>query len=258
MTKQNKSNGIINFYERLPKHLREEVYNPNYDLHMIKIPFRMVVVAPSGSGKTNFVVNLIAEFSKKKRGRKKQGTFSDIHIITRNKDEKLYNLLEEKSPSIIIEEGVENIPNLDEFDKETNHLVVFDDLVLEKDLTEICEYYIRARKLNVSVIFLSQSYYQIPKIIRGNSNYIVILKLHGKKDINLILSEYSLGVSSDQIFDIYKYATDKKFSPLIIDLDTDNHNQMFRKGFDEFIDPEEYKEKEKPKPVKRTSNIIIH
>ena len=136
---------IVNMYERIPKELLDKAENPNFHLHKLKVPFRMVVVAPSGSGKTNFVVNLIGLFSKGK------GTFADITIITRNKDEPLYKWLGQKSDSIQIKEGLENTPQLDKFDKDENHLVIFDDLVLAKDLSKVENYYIRARKLNVSV-----------------------------------------------------------------------------------------------------------
>ena len=56
--KLNKNNGeIINFYDVIPKKYLNDVENPNYDKHNIDIPFRMCVVAPSGSGKTNFIIN---------------------------------------------------------------------------------------------------------------------------------------------------------------------------------------------------------
>ena len=114
----------------------------------------MCVVAPSGSGKSNFIVNLIHLFSQGK------GTFSDICIITRNKDEPLYRWLEQLTDGEVqIKEGLENTPQLDKMNKDENHLVIFDDLVLAKDQSKIENYYIRARKLNCSVAYLSQSYF---------------------------------------------------------------------------------------------------
>jgi ABC-type lipoprotein export system ATPase subunit len=47
----------INFYEVMPKTFLHEAENPNYSLHNLKLPFRMAIVAPSGSGKTNFLLN---------------------------------------------------------------------------------------------------------------------------------------------------------------------------------------------------------
>jgi len=215
---------IVNMYEKIPKHLLDKVDNPNFHLHNLKLPFRMCIVAPSGSGKTNFLVNLIHIFSCGDKG-----TFSTIHIITRNQDEPLYKWLNQKCDQIIIKEGLTNTPKLDDFDKDTNHLVVWDDLVLSRDLTNVEQYYIRARKLNVSVIFISQSYFKIPKIIRNNCSYMVLLKLSGNREVNLILSEFGLGITKDQLLDLYKYATQEKFSPLIIDMEEDV-TKRFRKG----------------------------
>lgn len=221
--------GIIeNLYEKIPKELLDKVENPNFNIHNLKLPFRMCIVAPSGSGKTNFLVNLLSMFSVGK------GTFASIHIITKNADEPLYKWIKGKSDQIVIKEGLTNTPPLDKFDKELNHLVVWDDLVLSKDLSMVENYYIRARKLNVSVIFISQSYFKIPKIIRNNCSYMVLLKLSGNREVNMILSEFGLGVSKEELIELYEYATREKFSPLLIDLEADKFNR-FRKGLIEII-----------------------
>ena len=227
--KQEPTGQIINMYTKIPKEFLDKVENPNFHLHKLKIPMRLCVVAPSGSGKTNFLINLLNLFSQG------DGTFNSIYIITRNKDEPLYKWLESVSDRIIIKEGVENTPQLDKFDKEFNHLVVWDDLVLAKDLSKVEQYYIRARKLNVSVIFISQSYFKIPKTIRNNCSYMVLLKLSGQREVNIILSEFGLGVSKEQLLSIYEYATREKLQPLLIDMEADPH-ERFRKGFLEIIE----------------------
>jgi hypothetical protein len=224
---------IINFYEKIPKSLLDNVENANYELHHLKLPARVVCNSPSGSGKTNWLINLIALFSKGK------GTFADITILTRNKDEPLYRWLELKSDSIQIKEGLSNLPDLDKYDKSVNHLLVFDDLVLSKNQDGICEYYIRARKKNVTVVYLSQSYYQIPKIIRQNCNYFVILKMSGARQINMILKEFGLGTTKEQLIGMYNEATAEKFQPLIIDCEADE-SKRFRKGFIDVMNPADY------------------
>jgi len=225
---------IINWYEKMPKKFLDTPENPNFEYHKLKIPMRVVCNAPSGSGKTTFILNLIHQFS-----RGKKGTFSTIHIITRNKNEPLYNFLTSEAPSIIIKEGLENTPQLDKFDKEENHLVIFDDLVLSKNLDIVSNYYIRCRKMNVSVCFLSQSFFKIPPIIRSNCSYMVILKLGGNREVNMILSTFGLGVTKEQLTNIYQYATKEKFSPLLIDMEAPPENR-FRKGFLEILDPADF------------------
>jgi len=224
---------VINMYERIPKIFLDNVENPNFHLHHLKTPFRLCIVSPSGSGKSNLLINLLNLFSQGN-----QGTFSSINIITRNKDEPLYKWITSICDQIIIKEGLQYTPKLDDYDKDKNHLVVWDDLVLSKDLSMVEQYYIRARKLNVSVIFISQSFFRIPKIIRNNCNYMIILKLSGNREVNVILSEFGLGVSKDELLKIYEYATAEKFSPLVIDMDEDK-SLRFRKGFLEIIHVED-------------------
>ena len=233
--KQTTSAKVTNVYEIMPKDLLVESPNPNFELHRFKVPFRCAVVAPSGSGKSNFLVTLIAHFSKK------PGTFHDICIVTRNKDEPLYKFLESLNDRIKIVEGLENTPLLDRMDKDFSTLVCFDDLVLQKDQSRIANYYIRARKLNCSVCYLSQSYFSIPKIIRQNCSYLVLLKLSGARELNLILSEGGLGIDKNELLRIYKLATNEKLSPLIVDYEAPPQ-ERYRKGFTEFIPVQEDQE----------------
>lgn len=230
-----KTNEIVNFYEIIPKKYLDDVENPNFELHRIEIPFRMCVVAPSGSGKTNFVLNLVRVFSHGK------GTFTDITIITRNKDEPLYNWLSAQDDNIKILEGMQSNPKLDDFDKKYNHLVIWDDLVLSKNLDTVCEYYLRARKKNVSLLFLSQSYIDIPKMIRKNSTYLVLFDLGGsKREQDYIMKEWSGELDRDELRAIYEDAVKEKLSPLIIKGGKVKRNEKYRKGFVGFYNLDEF------------------
>lgn len=225
-----KANEIVNFYDIIPKKYLDDTENPNYELHNIDIPFRMCVVAPSGSGKTNFVLNLIRVFSHGK------GTFTDITIITRNKDEPLYNWLVGQDDNIKVLEGIHNNPKLDDYDKKSNHLLIWDDLMLSKNLKDVAEYYIRARKKNVSLMFLAQAYSTIPQDIRKNSTYLVLFDLGGsKRNRDYILNEWSSELTKEQLREIYNDATGEKLHPLIIQGGKTEKNKKYRKGFTEFF-----------------------
>ena len=63
---------------------------------------------------------------------------------------------------------------------------------------------------------------------------MIILKLSGQREVNLILSEFGLGVSKEELVDIYQYATREKFSPLVIDMEAEPQ-ERFRKGMNEII-----------------------
>ena len=77
----------------------------------------MVVNAPSGSGKSNMIVNLIELFSKG------EGTFSTIELFCRCKDEPLYQFLSDKTKGAIkIYEDLTELKNINTYDKTENHL----------------------------------------------------------------------------------------------------------------------------------------
>ena len=72
---------LINFYElEAVKALQPKANNPGYRNHGLKVPFRMVVVGASGSGKSNIVLDLISLC---------ENTFNKIFLFTRDKNEPL-------------------------------------------------------------------------------------------------------------------------------------------------------------------------
>jgi hypothetical protein len=175
---------------------------------------------------------MIGKFSRGK------GTFNSVTVITANKDEDLYNFFEEQG--VEVKEGLRNTPDLDKFDKKKAHLVVFDDLVLAKDLDIVSKYYIRARKMNVSVVFLSQRYTPVPLMVRENVNYLFILKMGNKRSIRLMMSEFALDLDLDQLVNMYSYATKDKFNTLTIDKESSDPTKSFRRNCLEYLDPDDF------------------
>ena len=206
---------VQNYYKMTKK---QSTHNPNYNNHLIEVPFRMAIIASSGGGKTMFLCELIHRMS---------GTFEEIVICLRSKHEPLYEMLEVKGKGLI--EFHENtVPDIDEFKTGEQRLIVFDDLILDKKLlTRIGEYYIRSRKYNVSCAFLSQSFYAIPKMIRQQCNYLVLKKLGSDKDIKMIIREFSLNMPIDRLMEMYKACTKEKTNFLMIDLQNDTYKYRF-------------------------------
>ena len=77
---------IVDWYKKIPKKYLTKSHNPNFEIHGIKIPFRMLIIGGSGAGKTSTFLTILHNF---------QSTFQNIHIITKNKNEPLYNYLED-------------------------------------------------------------------------------------------------------------------------------------------------------------------
>ena len=132
---------------------------------------------------------------------------------------------------IEVQEDLLKLKPINEFKPNEQTLLIFDDMVLDvKNHSTIQEFYVRGRKRGVSVMFLSQSYYGTPKIIRQNINYCVILKLGGSRDVNSILRECSIGITKEQLLSMYKEATREKFDVLIINLEKSG-NERYRHNF---------------------------
>ncbi len=207
----------------MPRKFILQSHNPKFKDHKLNLPFRMLIIGGSGAGKTQTLMNLI---------RIMNGTFNNIHIITKNKDEPLYNYLESKlDTGLTITEGIDSAPDLDEFDKKEQTLIVMDDLVLEKNQKQLEQYFIRARKLNCSLVYLSQSYFGVPKMIRMNLNYVIIKRLNTLQDLFRMLREYSLGVSKDVLVDLYQHSIqNNKQDFLLVDLDSEPKDR-FRFNF---------------------------
>jgi len=207
-------------------------HNPNFNIHHIKVPFRMLIIGSSGSGKTSTLLNLIKVMSM---------TFSRICIITKDKNEPLYNYLHHVTGGDKGNVSIENfdekgLPDLKEFHSDNNTLIVMDDLVNQsmKEQKPICDYFIRARKKGVSLVYISQSFYAIPKMIRNNVNYIILKQVSSQRNLDMIIKDFSIGVSKEHAHAMYKDATDEFTSFLLLDLDSPK--KPFRKGFDHFYE----------------------
>lgn len=224
---------LINWYEKIPKKYLLKTHNPHYETHRIKLPMRLIIAGNSGSGKTMTLLNLLYNMP---------NTFENIWIITKNKDEPLYNFLADKmkDQSFKIEEGLENLPDLDKMDKEQNNLLILDDLCNESERKQkpLCDYVIRCRKKNCSFIYISQSFYQVPKLIRDNINYLILKQVSSMKNLTMICRECSLGIDKKMLKKIYDIATEKKEDFLLLDLEG-KKDERFRKNLDEVFEIED-------------------
>ena len=135
-------------------------------------------------------------------------------------------------------EDLSKLPAINDLKASKQTLIIFDDMVTDiKKHPIISEWFIRGRKRGASIMFLSQSYYGTPKIIRQNVNYVVILKLGGTRDINSLLREVSIGLTKEQLLEMYNVSTKNKFDVLIINLEKSG-NERYRKNFLQYFEIE--------------------
>ena len=148
--------------------------------------YRILIVDGSGSEKPNALLNLI-------------NNRSDIDKISVAKYQYLINKRQQvelnhyDNPKAFMEYSNDMqvvYKNIEDYNPRENRkvLIVFDDMIVDmtnnKKLNPIVtELFIRGRKLNISIIFITQSYFKVPKDVRLNSTHFFIMKIPNKREL---------------------------------------------------------------------------
>ena len=174
----------------------DDYANENKTQHNLKWPYipdhpyRILIIGGSGSGKTNALLNLINN----------QPDIDKIYLYAKDPYEAKYQFLINKrestglkhfnDPKAFIEysNDMQDVyKNIDEYniDKGRKILLVFDDMIAdminsEKINSIVTELFITGRKLNISFVFITQSYFKVPKDIRLNCIHVLIMKIPNK------------------------------------------------------------------------------
>ena len=115
-------------------------------------------------------------------------------------------------------------------------LIVFDDMIADlinnKKLNSIVtELSIRDRKLNISIVFITQSYFKVPKDVRFNSTNIFIVKIPNKSELQQIALNHSSDIDFKDFIKIFKKCTAEPYSFLVNDITLPSDDPLrFRKN----------------------------
>lgn len=232
---------VPNYYKTLPKKFKkEERTYPSLPQVNIKLPFQMCVTGKTGSGKTNAVMAVV----------KKINAFDKVMIFAKLLDEPLYaeyieslREIEKKTGAQIltVSTDINDLPKAASLNDEHNTLLIVDDMVTEKHkaLQNVVEYYTFGRKKNVSAVFISQSYFDIPTIIRKQTGYYIFTKISGDRDLNMILKDFPMGITEEQLHSLYRQATAGGFPNFfLVDVVTNDVDLRFRRNFKGIKPPE--------------------
>ena len=180
-----------------------------------------MIIGGSGSGKTNALINFINE----------QNDIDKIYLYARDLSEPKYEYLIKKredagikhlnNPNAFIEwsntmdDIYENINDYNPIRKRTK-LIIFDDMIADimsnkKFQAIIKELFIRCRKLNISLVFITQSYFSVPKDVRLNSTHYLIMKINNKRELKNIALNHSADIAYKDFIKIYREYTKEPF-----------------------------------------------
>ena len=128
--------------------------------------------------------------------------------------------------------------NIDEnnTDKECKIIKVFDDMIADminnkKLNSTVIELFIRGRKLNIFLVFITQSYFKVPKDVRLNTSHFFIAKIPNKRELQQIAINHSSDINTKDFANIYRKCTDEPYYFLVIDTMLASNNSLrFRKN----------------------------
>ena len=111
-------------------------------------------------------------------------------------------------------------------------LTVFDDMIShvmsnKKAQQVLKELFIKCRKLNISLCFLIQSYFSVPKDVRLNCTHYIVFKLNNKRELQNIAVNHSADIDY-----IYRNFTKEPYNFLTIDT-TQPVDKRFKKDFND-------------------------
>ena len=174
-----------------------------------------VIAGATGCGKTNLLLNFLLEDDIL--------DYSDVYIYTSTSHQPAYMYLKEYYDNVdkIIKiknrinvkiahffDADDEIKNPKELDLNTNHIMIFDDVMLD-DQTKIKEYFCKGRHNNVNVFYLCQSLHKIAKhCIRDNANVFILFR----QDDKTLKYFYETHVSGDMDFKEFKDFCDKAWT----------------------------------------------
>ena len=120
-------------------------------------------------------------------------------------------------------------------DNENKILIVFDDMIAgmiknKKSNSVVTELFIKGRKLNISFVFIAQSYFKVPKDVRLNTTHFFITNIPNKRELQQIALNHSSAIDFKDFVRIYKKYTDKSYLFLVNDTTLASSNPLrFRK-----------------------------
>ena len=200
---------MINFDDYVSENRTE--HDKNWP-HTPDKPYRIFIIGGSESGKTNLLLNLIED----------QPDIDKIYLYAKDPFEAKYQYLIKilgkvgidyhNDPRAYIEysndmcDVYKNI-NYYKPDNENKILIIFDDMIADmihnKKLDSIVtKLFIRGRKLNISLVFITQSYFKVPKDVRLNTTHFFITKIPNKRELQQIAINHSSDISTKDFINV--------------------------------------------------------
>ena len=178
-------------------------------------PFCMLIIGPSGSGKTNTLLHLIDKLhpiDKIYHYAKDLSEPKYEYLINKRKQAGIKNLNDPKAFIEYSDDMNDVYKKISDYNKKHDKkvLLVFDHMIADIEYNKnfkkvIKELFYRARKLNISIVFITQSYFRALKDARLNSMHYILMKIGNKKELKSIAEEKSGHLDYKDFSKMYNY-----------------------------------------------------
>ena len=167
-------------------------------------PYRKLIIGPPESGKTNCLLNSI---------QRDNNIIYKIYLHAKDLEKPKYKLLINKKKGGVnfnndLTAFIEHSNSMDDilsgiedYNKKRKRkvLIIFDDMIShvmsDKKAQQILkDLFIRCRKLNISLCFLTQSYFSGPKDVRLNCTHYILFKLNNKRELQNMAINHSADI----------------------------------------------------------------
>jgi hypothetical protein len=246
-----KTSDLIDIKPIVYTHLEKRKYY-NDDPRLPQHPNHVLVCGKSQSGKTHLVANIIL---------KGYIPFNRVFIIAKRIDQEIWEeviaVMEEQAAeagvdleSILFTASGDEIPTLERIEQllhgpngeipeetELQTMIVIDDYMTDKKVNREVERYIsQVRHFNASVWYLAQSYYDTPKFIRDNVNYVMLFGGQNPRSLTQLYQDVTEGdLTKEEFQKLYFQATNEKHHFMMIDKLAKNIQTRYREGFDTLL-----------------------
>jgi hypothetical protein len=243
----------INFYNlKQVKEFMPDIKDEQKDITGMPLFKHILLCGATGSGKSNTFITYLYGC----QNTFKKPTYDKIFICCK-KSETLTEFIKANfdEAHLLISTNINEFPSVDSFadlnkKSKEKYLVIFDDYVNDKDsktLKKITDYFTYGRNKGITLLFLSQSYFDTLPYIRKNVSYVILNSIKGHRDKQLIFNDLlAKNIESSQLEKMYDYAKTPlneydDFPFMKICRDECDIQKKYSKNFIMYLDPNEFK-----------------
>lgn len=209
--------------------------------------FRMIIAGGSGSGKTVLTVNMILKYLNYDKlyifapsihqpaYQCLKDTFKELDDerkeYVRKYNEKHKRQMAQPEDIAYFADSLDDF-NLDTLNQGEQHLIVLDDMVLNRQ-SPMINLYVRGRHKACSIIYLTQSYFTVPRIIRQNATSVILMNPTSRRELSMLHRDVGQGTEPKQFTKTIERALEDQYSFVKIDTATGDKKKRMTSSFDE-------------------------